>query len=1031
MVLAPPPVRTLRAPLLLTLLGISLLTPRTEVTAAPPAAAETISSGLSVVIPATGAPDLIARAQNGRVLVHALTPDPALAARLRAEIDKAGATGLVSVMVWQDFPALPYAEELVNHLVVDADALPTPPSEQEIDRVLIPKWGIADLRVKGAWTRKTKPLPAGYGEWTHYYHDHTNNPVNGEEAGIVTGLRWITGSTTDGENHSYFGSGKLVDVVTTQRAYTATLITVREAFNGLPVWRKVHGDTKKVSSRRYEPNVIAGDRIIRLRTSAGPLVAVSLTTGEEEVVYEGMPIHALQPNESMFVPATAAGGVGAMAVVFEGTLYAASGDTLGAFDVQTGKTQWLWKSPEGGFLGYPCIDAQTGVLAVGRGEKAMASSRITAFRMNKIHGFDRKSGRLIWNRESPVPDNVALISSYEGGIYLQTAAHLGTDKVSLVALDARTGDIRWSQIDRDMPGVGTMMIYPGRMYVVRSSFHAFDLADGTPLGTWSLGNSRCDVPRGGRHLINNFGHFLNVGNKDVTLWDRREITRNSCGGASIPAYGLRYSTDNRCSCFDAVRGRVAQGATPVPPPTPDAQRLVRGPAYARPLTRDVPGWNALLGNDRRSGAGGPLKSNAPKKRWQTVVSQPTGTGPIPAEWRDGDNWNGPITPPTVAGGRVYVGESVGHGLVCLNADSGQVLWRFPTDARIDGPPRIARGRVVFGSRDGNVYCLDAADGQLAWRFQAAAAKRWITAFGQMESAWPLRGSLPVIDDLVIAPAGYHPEADGGIHVWALDIGTGAVRWKRVLDRERPTVKFNLAKGTGKEKVPSEAFDAIFQPSRVTNMEIVANGKVFKMGGAVLFVADGTDAPRDHPDLYLLPSWNAFSMPHRRPIDYNPRGPGGYSGVWGQVGSKLFGFDKEGKRNGKPGVPGRPICMDDKRIVIQATSIALGPLWCFAKSAAADGAPPLWQIKDNLRGPRDIELAPNSMILAGETAVMTATRISKGTTPNPSAPLEVRSLADGSLMHREELAATTVDHGLAVADGRLYMSLVDGSVLCME
>lgn len=44
---------------------------------------------------------------------------------------------------------------------------------------------------------------------------------------------------------------------------------------------------------------------------------------------------------------------------------------------------------------------------------------------------------------------------------------------------------------------------------------------------------------------------------------------------------------------------------------------------------------------------------------------------------------------------------------------------------------------------------------------------------------------------------------------------------------------------------------------------------------------------------------------------------------------------------------------------------------------------------------------------------------------------IRSLATGKLLHKEILPVPTVDHGIAAADGRLYFSLDDGSVLCLE
>ena len=69
--------------------------------------------------------------------------------------------------------------------------------------------------------------------------------------------------------------------------------------------------------------------------------------------------------------------------------------------------------------------------------------------------------------------------------------------------------------------------------------------------------------------------------------------------------------------------------------------------------------------------------------------------------------------------------------------------RFTTGARVDSPPACHEGGVVFGSADGWVYRVRASDGELEWKFRAAPVERRIGAFGQLESAWPVHGSVLV------------------------------------------------------------------------------------------------------------------------------------------------------------------------------------------------------------------------------------------------------------------------------------------------
>ena len=99
-------------------------------------------------------------------------------------------------------------------------------------------------------------------------------------------------------------------------------------------------------------------------------------------------------------------------------------------------------------------------------------------------------------------------------------------------------------------------------------------------------------------------------------------------------------------------------------------------------------------------------------------------------------------------------------------------WQFTADGPIDTPPSWYKGRIVFGSRGGSVYALRADDGQLIWRFRAAPEHLRLTAFGRLESPWPLHGSLLVMNDKVYCVAGRSMHLNSGLYVYALDVNTG-------------------------------------------------------------------------------------------------------------------------------------------------------------------------------------------------------------------------------------------------------------------
>jgi outer membrane protein assembly factor BamB len=98
--------------------------------------------------------------------------------------------------------------------------------------------------------------------------------------------------------------------------------------------------------------------------------------------------------------------------------------------------------------------------------------------------------------------------------------------------------------------------------------------------------------------------------------------------------------------------------------------------------------------------------------------------------------------------------------------------RSPVEGRVDSAPTIAGGLVLCGTRDGWVYALNRDDGRLVWRFLAAPRRELMVADGQLESPWPVLGSVNATDEGVWAVAGRHTDTDGGMWWWRLDTATG-------------------------------------------------------------------------------------------------------------------------------------------------------------------------------------------------------------------------------------------------------------------
>jgi hypothetical protein len=148
---------------------------------------------------------------------------------------------------------------------------------------------------------------------------------------------------------------------------------------------------------------------------------------------------------------------------------------------------------------------------------------------------------------------------------------------------------------------------------------------------------------------------------------------------------------------------------------------------------------------------------------------------------------GQLTQPVTGGGLLYVADAKRHSVYGLDAETGTLHWTFQAGGAVDSSPTYDNGRLLFGSADGHVYCLRASDGELAWRFLAAPIDRRMVAFEQLESVWPVHGSVLVQAGIASFVAGRSVYLDGGLRVCRLDVETGRLLSENVLgDRDPDT-----------------------------------------------------------------------------------------------------------------------------------------------------------------------------------------------------------------------------------------------------
>ena len=115
--------------------------------------------------------------------------------------------------------------------------------------------------------------------------------------------------------------------------------------------------------------------------------------------------------------------------------------------------------------------------------------------------------------------------------------------------------------------------------------------------------------------------------------------------------------------------------------------------------------------------------------------------------------------PAVVNGKVYIGEGlhqdVDSRLYCLDADTGSLLWSFQTSSHVESSPTVVDDRVFFGGGADGVYCVDAETGERIWRYPGIHVDI----------------SPAVHNGSVYVGTGY-----GDMSIYCLDADTGAQKW---------------------------------------------------------------------------------------------------------------------------------------------------------------------------------------------------------------------------------------------------------------
>jgi outer membrane protein assembly factor BamB len=459
-------------------------------------------------------------------------------------------------------------------------------------------------------------------------------------------------------------------------------------------------------------------------------------------------------------------------------------------------------------------------------------------------------------------------------------------------------------------------------------------------------------------------------------------------------------------------------------------------------------------------------------------------GPLEQKW----SVSLPSTPsaPVVASGKVFVSAIDCHTLCALDAESGKCVWQYTAGGRVDSPPTVysfvvppsggpgdaqknateSRGPpeggttnrlVLFGCRDGWVYCVRADDGRLVWRFRAAPEDRLVGAGGQIESAWPVHGSILIKDDVAYCVAGRSSFLDGGLHIYGLDPKTGRVLHTQHLNGPWPSPEIGATAQTPNRGyvIPGALADVLvadahhvylrqlrfdpalremedMQPNLYKSPKLTGENR----GGDHKYWDNLVEAGRH--ELFTDPAWFHRSYFQNFPGMRLYAATGVLGGSWhrrmywsyGQVVGQYIVF------NGNMGYAVQVFATSPREGGFNAGD---GYVIHAGKTAARETDEKLFALRPNQSKWRiRVPLRPVAMTLAGDQLLiagppdlddprdgLAAVEGKKG------ALLWSLSAETGQKLAKYDLDDVPIFDGMAVACERLYISTVDDKLLCFE
>jgi len=737
---------------------------------------------------------------NDRYIVQGLDTDAGKVEKARETIVSEGLYGEVTVREF-DGRNLPYIDNLVN-LVVATGKCNVP--EDEILRVLAPR-GVAYINGK----KTVKPWPAELDEWTHYHHDPQGTMVGKDQVvGPPRRIQWIGGPKWL-RNHDFMSSmhamvsarGRIfyvIDEGLRNHIFLPSrwMLIARDGFNGTILWKKPlagwypnNWPLKSGPGHLPRKLVAVGERVYVAAGLVEPVKAIDAATGRTIRTYA-----RTKPTQEII----SSDGVLYLLTDPEQPAVNYRAETTSYKEINHANIGWAWtlESPERIIM---VVRADSGEILwehparVAPLTLTVCDDKVLYHNGQGLVALDRKTGDRLWSTQGPAVSKVPTGGSLRVSVSEGIAVFASGTKLS--AFSAKDGKPLWTgtllktshHCPEDLFVIDGLIWSPntGRPQHNGTHFKVLDLCTGQTKRDFVAKNlpgfpmhPRCYPGRATTKYImtNGMGtEFYRVGGDEVDIYNH---VRGSCIYGVMPCNGLLYKPPDSCACYYQSKldhfCALAPGRFKAKGPKAK-DRLDKGPAYGHEpsaIKNERSSWLTYRRDAARSGFCPSPVSSDMKKSWQVKL-------------------DGKLTQSVVGDGRVFVACINQQRLYALNAGSGKTIWKYTAGGRIDSPPSIYKDLVLFGCGDGRVYCLRAVDGAVVWRYLAAPQDRQNLSYQRLESVWPVHGSVLIENDTVYALAGRNMFLDGGMRLVLLDPVTGRKISETVLDENDPATGKNL------------------------------------------------------------------------------------------------------------------------------------------------------------------------------------------------------------------------------------------------